>query len=74
MSIIVDAMYHDVSSQQTRKPKSKRKRIKKKFSRDKKNWTTVITPKCYRIGETYCMHPAIYNQLKKEMEKRNGML
>lgn len=57
-----------VSEKQTRFPRSKRKRIRKKWAKDKRNWT--LKPAAYMLhGELHC-HPDIYRQLSKVAESK----
>ena len=48
--IVSDALY-EWDTWQTRFPRSRKRRIRKKWSRDKRNWTSTRKPLAYRMGD-----------------------
>ena len=52
---------------QTRFPRSKKKRVQKKFRKDAKNWATKPMMMCYQMGDMMIMHPALLGQLKRRV-------
>lgn len=52
---------------QWRFPRSKKKRIQKKWSKQKANWR--YDPCVWRIGGVYYVHPEIYEMLKVMVNK-----
>jgi len=49
---------------QMRFPRSKGRRIRKKWRRDSRNFRFVPLNKIYRVGDTLVAHPAVIEQLK----------
>lgn len=50
---------------QFRFPRSKKKRIRKKWAKDQKNYKNVPWDKVYKIGDTFIMHPTLLDQVRK---------
>lgn len=53
---------HCVERRQTRFPKSKKFRIRKKWAKREANH--IYIPKAFQMGDTFYMHPTIYEQLR----------
>ena len=53
---------------QTKFPRSKKRRIRKKWSKNQKNWTTRPVDKVYQMGNTLIMHPEIFERLRREVK------
>jgi hypothetical protein len=51
--------------EQFRFPRSKRKRIRKKWAKKAENWKCVPWEKAYQIGDTLHMHPQMAEQLRR---------
>lgn len=49
---------------QARFPRSKKHRIRKKWSRNRANWVSKRTPMAYQIGDTIFCAPEIVEQLR----------
>ncbi len=54
---------------QYRFPKSKRRRIRKKWQKDPKNWRTVPDDMIYLMGNRAICHPATLEKLKNETKQ-----
>ena len=52
---------------QVRFPRSKKRRIRKKWAKRPENWRSVPQDKAYQIGDTLVMHPAMLERLKKQL-------
>ena len=50
---------------QFRFPRSKKSRIRKKWSKDEKNYKQV--PTIYQMGDTIIAHPAIISQINNDL-------
>lgn len=55
---------------QVRYPKSKRKRIQKKFRKDASNWDSLPSRKIMRMGRTLVMHPQTLLKLQEEVHSQ----
>lgn len=51
--------------EQIRFPRSKRRRIIKKWEKQEKNFT--YTPTCFKVGNTLLCHPAVASLLRREI-------
>ena len=51
---------------QYRFPKSKRRRIRKKWSKDSKNWRTIPDDKIYLMGNKAICHPLTLRKLREQ--------
>lgn len=60
-----------VVRKQTKFPRSKKKRIRKKWAKQDKNWTTTPLPTMIRMGFKLFAHPATIARLKKEINEEN---
>lgn len=69
LKIIVDNCMADWK--QVKFPRSKKKRIRKKWAKNRKNYRWVAWTTVYRIGNVIVMHPIMLAKLKKELDKRN---
>ena len=56
---------------QVKFPRSKKKRIRRKWRKNHKNYAWVSDGQVYQMGGRLYMHPAMWERLKKEMNKRN---
>ena len=52
---------------QFRFPRSKRKRIQRKWAKDPRNWRTRHVPKVYNMGGRFVMDPISYRNLQREL-------
>lgn len=52
---------------QYRFPKSKRRRIRKKWKKDLKNWKTKVDPQCYLLNNQIICHPEVAEKLRSSM-------
>lgn len=53
---------------QVKFPRSKKKRIRRKWAKNLKNYAYVPWTKMYQMGgDTLVMHPAMYERLKREL-------
>ena len=53
---------------QFRFPRSKKRRMRKKWTKNQKNWKTIPLDTIYRMGDTLIMHPMMTERLKKEIK------
>ena len=56
---------------QVKFPRSKKRRIRKKWAKDRKNYRLIPWETVYQMGDTVVMHPMMLARLKKELDKRN---
>ena len=49
--------------EQYRFPRSKKKRIRKKWRRNERNWHTVPQRRIYRVGNCIYAHPVVIDEL-----------
>lgn len=56
---------------QVRFPRSKRRRIRKKWCKDRRNWKRVPTGDVYQLGGTIYMHPDVLKRLKQKIARQN---
>ena len=69
--IVVDASMCE--HKQVRFPRSKKKRIRKKWRKDiKRNWAKSPDLKVYQIGDALVMHPQIAYELRKYCDERDS--
>lgn len=59
-----------VERKQRRFPRSKKRRIRRKWARQEKNWVTVPMTEIYRIGDNIFCHPAIAQKIRIETRTR----
>jgi len=64
-SIVVSEFLSGQNSKQVRFPRSKRKRIRKKWSKDPRNFALVREPQVFRVGETIVADPISYAEILK---------
>lgn len=57
---------------QYRFPKSKRRRIRKKWKKDLKNWKTKVDPQCYFLNNQIICHPEVAEKLRYAMLTTNN--
>lgn len=69
---IVASPHIGMDWKQVKFPRSKKVRIRKKWSKQNKNFAAVPSGNVYQIGRTLYMHPAIERRLRKELERRDG--
>ena len=53
---------------QVKFPKSKKRRMRKKWAKDQKNWKTVPLDTIYQMGNTLIMHPAMAERFRKVVQ------
>jgi len=59
---------------QFRFPRSKKKRIRKKWAKQERNYKRIPSKSIYKIGDAIYVHPILYEQLKKTLERENERL
>lgn len=59
-----------VNRRQLRFPKSKKRRIRRKWEKREKNWQT--TPAAFRLGGMLIVHPEIMARLKMDVPDQDG--
>ena len=64
MRVVVSTTAYHWDTWQARFPRSKKRRIRKKWSRNRANWTSKRTPLAYQIGDTFVCAPEIVEQLR----------
>lgn len=64
---IVTSLYM-TERRQFRFPRSKRKRVRKKFTGNWRNWKDLPSPKILRNGKVLYMHPMIAERLKRKLK------
>ena len=52
---------------QVRFPRSKKKRIRKKWGKDRRNYRYVPWKKAYQLGDTVFAHPEMIESIRKEL-------
>lgn len=52
--------------EQVRFPRSKKARIRRKWSKQEKNFRSGMQPSCFRMGDNLICHPSIAAQLQRE--------
>jgi hypothetical protein len=59
-----------------KKCRSTKKRIEKKWYKNKKNWQEWSTPsqEVYIVGNSIIAHPKVVNQIKREMVKKENRI
>ncbi len=67
--IIINSLAEHVSRIQIRFPRSKRKRIKKKWKKQEKNFRIDHKPAIYKTPAGFICHPIIYQQLQEQLKK-----
>ena len=55
---------------QFRHPRSKKKRIRRKWAKDPRNYCMKPWDKFYQMGDTIYAHPVKIEQLKRELRKQ----
>ena len=62
----------DTVRKQIRFPRSKKRRIRKKWAKRPENWTAYSVPwaTVYRMDDLLVMHPAILGRVTREIEDR----
>lgn len=66
LDVYVDANLGE-RREQFRFPRSKRKRIRKKWAKNQRNWRMVYVPQIYRMGDAFIMDPVSYECVQREM-------
>lgn len=62
---------HLVERKQVRFPRSKRRRIRKKWSKRMENWRESPSPYIYQLmGRTLVMHPAMLVRLREVLDQQ----
>jgi hypothetical protein len=55
-------------------PRSKKRRIRKKWAKRPANWKVTVTPlECYmQVGGVIYMHPVVLERLRRELDDHNS--
>ena len=73
-TIIVSKFAGSSETKQTRFPRSKRKRIRRKWAKDRRNYTTVSLPGICQLPDgTFVMDPVSYAKLQEEIAKESPL-
>lgn len=56
---------------QVKFPRSKKKRICRKWAKNQKNYAYIPKNGYYQIGDMLIMHPTMLESLKREIDKQN---
>jgi len=64
MEVIVDVNCYKTINEQVRFPRSKKKRIRKKWCKDRRNWVFEKTPLCYQMGNKIICAPEVMGQIR----------
>ena len=66
----VNIYIHDFGSDrvQYRRPRSKKRRIRRKWAADPRNWRTTPIRGAYRMGDRFIVDPLTYAELAASME------
>lgn len=67
--IIVSELAYITDRKQVRFPKSKRRRIQKKWSKRECNWKVTQIPQAYKTPRGFIMHPLLYSNLVAEIQR-----
>lgn len=59
---------------QWRFPRSKKKRIRRKWAKKPGNWRISVRYDAWRMGDTVVMHPEALKYLKQQVDKLNDAL
>jgi hypothetical protein len=70
IDIVVSTLIPDTKLAQTRFPRSKRRRIRKKWRKDLKNWSHVPDPQAFRLAGKVVCNPSMYANLKALTTRR----
>jgi hypothetical protein len=65
MRIVVSELMAD--RVQFRFPRSKKKRMRKKWAKNPENWKYVPWDRAYRVGDTLHMHPQMFERLRRSV-------
>ena len=57
-----------VDRKQVRFPRSKKRRMRKKWAKDVKNWRSEPSETFYRMGNVVYAHPAMIERLRRELD------
>ena len=71
MDIIVSSQLDDTRTKQVRFPRSKRRRIRKKWRRNPNNWKTYRVPVGYMMGGTMVVNDLRMAELQEMMHLYN---
>lgn len=55
--------------QQVRFPRSKKRRMRKKWAKQRRNFGFAPSPRIYRIGDTIIGHPEVIAKIKRKLKK-----
>ena len=61
-----------VDRKQVKFPRSKKKRIRKKWAKNQDNYRWIPWDKVYQMGDTLIMHPSMLEKLKKQLNNDNN--
>lgn len=65
VDIVVSHDLGHIEHYQFRFPRSKRKRIRRKWAKNPRNWMTRHVPKVFQIGNRFVMDPVSYANFQK---------
>ena len=71
MKVILSEYACEFDRKQVRFPRSKKKRIRKKWAGQDKNFVRTIKPVVYKTKDAFIMHPQVYATLQRELEERS---
>ena len=61
---VVDVNIVEIKRQQVRFPRSRKRRIRKKWASKNCNWIVERIPACYQMGNVLYVHPRLYESVK----------
>lgn len=72
IAFVASALMVDHVQRQYRFPRSKKRRIRKKWAKRRSNYKTVAVPQTdvYRVGSTIVAHPEIIDRIRAECTRR----
>ena len=71
---IVPDLPAEVRREQVRFPRSKRKRIRRKWAKKSVNWTETVLPVAFRLGGVVLVNKPMFDLLHKELPSSTARL
>jgi hypothetical protein len=68
--VIVNHLAEEITRKQVCFPRSRRRRIIKKWAKQDRYYTTIRKPCAYLVQGRLICHPTIYDQLQKELDSK----
>lgn len=65
MPVIADTNCYKTERWQVRFPRSKKKRVRRKFAKNLANWDMKVIPQAYQFNGVLYAHPITTDQLRK---------